>query len=76
MAKKKKGEQLLISHILSRFINPELRYSPDQFESIKEILELPITALKNIDKIEAAQIYDIFRVNSIEELYAQYVVKN
>ncbi|MBN2156335.1 MAG: 50S ribosome-binding GTPase [Candidatus Lokiarchaeota archaeon] len=65
---KRKGETLLISHIISRFIKPELKYTPEQFTSIKEILELPITALKNIDKIEAAQIHDIFRVNSIEEL--------
>jgi hypothetical protein len=68
MAKKKKGEDLLISHIISRFIKPELKFTSDQFKSIKDILELPITVLKNVDKIEAAQIYDIFRVNSIEEL--------
>jgi hypothetical protein len=49
-------------------MKPELKFSPEQFKSLKELLELPITALKNVDKIEAAQIYDIFRVNSIEEL--------
>ena len=64
----KRGESLLISHIISRFIKPELKFSADQFNSIKDILDLPITALKNLDKIEAAQIYDIFRVNSIDEL--------
>ena len=64
----KKGESLLIAHIISRFIKPELKYNPEQFNTLKEILELPITALKNVDKIEAAQIYDIFRVNSIEDL--------
>lgn len=70
MFKNKRGEGLLISHILSRFIKPELKFSQEQFKSIKDILELPITALKNVDKIEAAQIYDIFRINSIEELAA------
>ncbi|MCP4760445.1 MAG: hypothetical protein GY870_01605, partial [archaeon] len=64
--KTKKGENLLIQHILSRFF--ESQYKTEDFSTLKELLDLPITALKDVDKIEAAQVHEIFKVNTIDDL--------
>jgi hypothetical protein len=70
MAKgKKSGEgkdRVLIKNILSRFIKSELKN--ESFGTLKDLLELPITALKDLNEDEAGQITEIFGCETIEEL--------
>jgi GTPase SAR1 family protein len=58
----------LIEHVISRFLKTDMKYTAEQFESFKDILQLPVTALKDVDKMEALQLKELFSVNSIDDL--------
>jgi hypothetical protein len=68
IGKKNKKDSILIEHIISRFLKKELKYDSDSFDSLKDILELPIKSLKGVEGIESAQITKIFKCRTIEEL--------
>ncbi|MHA1340058.1 MAG: ADP-ribosylation factor-like protein [Promethearchaeota archaeon] len=66
MSKQSQSEEILIKNIVTRFLKP--KFKPEQFKNLKEILDLPITTLKDIGYVEAAQIYHIFGIDKIKEL--------
>lgn len=64
--KRKKKTELIIEHIKSRFLQGG--YAEDDYESIKDILDLPTLAIKGMGKIEAAEIKEIYNIDTIRGL--------
>jgi len=69
MGKKKSNEyQSIISHIIERFLNPEMEFKVDDFDTLNDILELPISALKNVTKDEASLYESVFQISTIKSI--------
>ncbi|MHA1727776.1 MAG: ADP-ribosylation factor-like protein [Promethearchaeota archaeon] len=65
---KDKNDSVLISHIRSRFLKPNSKFNTESFSSLKELLDLPINALKGIDENETVQAQKIFNLKTIQDL--------
>lgn len=63
-----KDVKQIIDHIVSRFLESSLNYKAEDFESIAQILDLPLYALKNISKDDARIFEDVFHIHTIREL--------
>jgi GTPase SAR1 family protein len=62
-----KKAQVVIEHIVNRFLDPKMDYKADDFNSISDILDLPIYSLKNIDKELASRYTSVFKIEKIRE---------
>jgi GTPase SAR1 family protein len=58
--------KLLLERVKTRFLRPEMQTR--EIKTLKEILELPVFNLKNVDKMSALAIKKIFQVTTIGEL--------
>jgi GTPase SAR1 family protein len=62
-----KKASLIIDHIVTRFLSPQMDYKADDFKSLSEILDLPIYALKNLDQDLAKRYREVFHLTSIRD---------
>ncbi len=58
--------KLLLDRIKTRFLRPEIKNR--EIKTLKEILDLPVFNLKNVDKMSALAIKKVFSAGSIGEL--------
>jgi small GTP-binding protein len=63
-----KDQKQIIDHITQRFLNPKMNYNPDDFNSISDILNLPLYALKNVTQEDANIYEDVFKVSKIRDM--------
>ena len=58
--------KLLLGRVKTRFLRPEMHNR--EVKTLKEILDLPVFNLKNVDKMSALAIKKIFQVSTVGEL--------
>jgi len=66
MVDKKEELLAIIDRIKERFLRPDVK--GEKFESIEEILSKPTFLLKNVEKVAALALEEIFKVKTIQEL--------
>ncbi len=68
MGRKSKKYQKVIQHLVARFLKPDLEFKAENFESIGEILDLPIHVLKGISREEGANYEAVFEISTIKAI--------
>jgi hypothetical protein len=63
-----KKTQLIIEHIVERFLNPKMGYTAESFEAISQILDLPIYALKSMTPDESKIYTEVLGVQNIKDM--------
>ncbi len=64
MPAKSKDATQIIQHIVERFLNPAMGYKPEDFQSISEIMDLPLYALKNVAMEDVGLYETVFKLQS------------
>ncbi|GAB4316145.1 MAG: hypothetical protein Kow0069_18250 [Promethearchaeota archaeon] len=56
--------KLILKHVLDRFVKPEV----ENVRSIKEVLDLPVSALKDVTDVAGVALSEIFGVKTVRDL--------